>query len=333
MIYILRGIAASGKSTWAKEFKKKHSNTEIVGRDYIRLDLFGSPESVRDYWTNYEPEERQQTEDEITKIERTQICKALSLGKDVIVDDTHLRLRYTNMPVRVALDYKSDFKLVDFPIDPEIAIERDSKREMTVGEEVIRYQYESFKGSLLWNKKEMIESAQKLPTTHWIYPTFEIRKDLKCVPSNNNNPNAKPAIVTDIDGNIATRDLQKVTRDYFNPPIDSYLTDHPRKNIIQIVNSLKDSGYTNIILTGRFEKYRKATERWLKEHNVKYDFMLMRPDDDTRKDDEVKYEMLQILEDKYKIFMVTDDRPKVTQMYLEVGLDVLNSRRDVNDVF
>ena len=61
--------------------------------------------------------------------------------------------------------------------------------------------------------------------------------------------------------------------------------------------------------------------------------MLMRPDNDTRKDDEVKYEMLQILEDKYKIFMVTDDRPKVTQMYLEVGLDVLNSRRDVNDVF
>lgn len=334
-VYILRGIAASGKSTWAKKWKEKHpENTVIVGRDLIRLDILGSPEAVRDYWTNYTPEERFQTEGEITKIEEAQIHKALALGKDVIVDDTHLRLEYTTMPVRAALDYDAQFQLIDLDIDVEKAIERDKIREMTVGEEVIRQQFSSYQGSKqAWAESEMLTKALKLPKTTWIYPTFEIKKDLACVPNNNHNPNAKPAIITDIDGNIALRDLQKVTRDYFNPPVDSYLTDLPRENVIQIVNSLKDSGYTNIILTGRFEKYRQTTERWLQEHNVKYDFMLMRPDNDTRKDDEVKYEMLQSLEDKYKVYMVSDDRPKVTQMYLEVGLDVFNTRKDVNSVF
>lgn len=334
-VYILRGIAASGKSTWAKNWKEKYiENTVIVGRDLIRLDIMGSPEAVRDYWTNYTPEERFQTEEEITKIEEAQIHKALALGKDVVVDDTHLRLDYTTMPVRAALDYGASFQLVDFDIDVEKAIERDSIREMSVGEEVIRVQYKSYCDSKQsWAESEMLTRALKIPQTKWIYPTFEIKKDLKCVPENNDNPDAKSAIVTDIDGNIALRDLQKVTRNYFAPPADSYLTDRPRKNIIKIVNSLKDSGYTNIILTGRFEKYRQATEKWLKENGVKYDFMLMRPDGDTRKDDEVKYEMLQSLEDKYKIYIVSDDRPKVTQMYLEVGLDVFNTRKDINSVF
>lgn len=334
MIYILRGIAASGKSTWAKSWVARHKdNTVLVGRDYIRLEILGSAKEVKDYWKNYTPRERQQTEEEVTKIERSQILKAVAQGKDVVVDDTHLKLKYTTMPVRIALDYNQAFSLVNFDVDIEEAIRRDSQREMTVGEEVIRMQYETYRGSLNWGEEEMYQAAAKLPPTKWIYPNFEIRKDLKCVPRNNQNPNAKSAIITDIDGNIALRDLKKVTRDYYSPPVDAYLTDVPRENIIKVINSLKDSGYSNIILTGRHERYRKATEEWLKRHNVKYDFMLMRGDDDMRPDDKVKYEMLQSLEDKYKIYIVSDDRPKVTQMYLEVGLDVFNTRRDVNDVF
>ena len=173
-VYILRGIAASGKSTWAKNWKEKYiENTVIVGRDLIRLDIMGSPEAVRDYWTNYTPEERFQTEEEITKIEEAQIHKALALGKDVVVDDTHLRLDYTTMPVRAALDYGASFQLVDFDIDVEKAIERDSIREMSVGEEVIRVQYKSYCDSKQsWAESEMLTRALKIPQTKLIYPTF-----------------------------------------------------------------------------------------------------------------------------------------------------------------
>ena len=34
---ICRGIPACGKSTWAEEYARKHSDTKIVNRDTLRL--------------------------------------------------------------------------------------------------------------------------------------------------------------------------------------------------------------------------------------------------------------------------------------------------------
>lgn len=333
MIYILRGIAASGKSTWAKNYAAKHENTVIISRDAIRLELFGSAVEVKDYWSNLQPQDRTQIENQITLIERTRILKALALNKDVIVDNTHLKLSYTVIPVRAALDYNVPFILKTFQISPEEAIKRDSQREMSVGAEVINEQYKWLQRCLSWGTSEMLSRASKKSATTWIYPDFEVSKNLLCVPANNRNPLAKCAIITDIDGNIAERKLKKKTRSYYEPLSEEYLEDLPRKDLIKVINQLVYSGLTNIILTGRYERYRRVTEQWLKENNVDYHLLLMRPDNDSRPDHMIKYEMLKSLGDKYSIILVTDDRPKVTQMYNEVGLTTLNSRKDINVVF
>lgn len=37
-----------------------------------------------------------------------------------------------------------------------------------------------------------------------------------------------------------------------------------------------DNGYVPLIITGRHEKYREITHKWLKQNDIKYGYMLMR---------------------------------------------------------
>jgi len=85
-----------------------------------------------------------------------------------------------------------------------------------------------------------------------------------------------------------------------------------------------------IILTGRPEKYRAATQQWLDESNLSIfcDEILMRSDDDWRPDYEMK---INALEKKFgskekvleNVWMVIDDRDSVVEGLRNYGLTVL----------
>jgi predicted kinase len=139
ILLILQGIPGSGKSTFARDFIKTHSEEWIiVNRDSIR-DMLGN------YWVP-------SREKLVTQIEEFNICMSLSNGYNVIVDATNLNLKTISKLESIAKRYSIDtipkkeiiVEYKFFEVDLQIAIERDKKRERSVGEEVIKGFYNRY---------------------------------------------------------------------------------------------------------------------------------------------------------------------------------------------
>lgn len=80
-----------------------------------------------------------------------------------------------------------------------------------------------------------------------------------------------------------------------------------------------------VLLTGRPEKEREATEAWLNKHDLQWDNLLMRPEKDNRKDFIVKKE---VFEKAYPgrtkdVICAFEDRLHVAEMWRELGIPVL----------
>jgi predicted kinase len=128
-IFITKGLPASGKSTWAKKKCMEYPNTVIINRDSIRTMLKGEYKNFP-FGSSMEKL--------VTDLERYTVNNALGRGYNVIIDATNFRL-----PLQwiVSLCSYHDCRVeeVDFTdVSVEECIERDSKREFPVGEEVIR---------------------------------------------------------------------------------------------------------------------------------------------------------------------------------------------------
>jgi len=86
-----------------------------------------------------------------------------------------------------------------------------------------------------------------------------------------------------------------------------------------------------IIFSGRDGKYKEETELWLEEHNIEYDELHMREEDDSRKDSIIKKELYEEhVKGKYRVLGIFDDRPQVRRMWIEEGLFVFSCYQDPN---
>lgn len=119
----LQGIPGSGKSTFAREFIKGKKDWVIVCKDDIR-NMFG------DYWV---PER----EKLVAITEENLIDEALYNNYNVIVDATNINPKTLKKLEILAKASKAEFTIKRFDIDLETAIERDKKRDRTVGSKVI----------------------------------------------------------------------------------------------------------------------------------------------------------------------------------------------------
>jgi phosphoglycolate phosphatase-like HAD superfamily hydrolase len=64
--------------------------------------------------------------------------------------------------------------------------------------------------------------------------------------------------------------------------------DKPIPETVALVNSLHDSGWSVIGLTGRPERFRQMTLKWLIDYNIMLDHVIMRANDDYRTTAEFK---------------------------------------------
>ncbi|MBJ8343960.1 polynucleotide kinase [Antrihabitans sp. YC2-6] len=80
-----------------------------------------------------------------------------------------------------------------------------------------------------------------------------------------------------------------------------------------------------VLMSGRDDVCRPETEAWLTKNGVEYEFLLMRPAGDTRKDSVIKRELYeQHVKGKYNVRLVLDDRNQVVDMWRnELGLRCL----------
>lgn len=137
-VILMRGLPASGKSTYAKQLVDSAPNTyKRINRDDLRM-MFDNG-----YTSNG-------NEKFVKKVRDILIVKALEEGKSVVVDDTNLSERNFSRISQLVSDYNKqhnqnvqvEVKEFDTPVNE--CIERDAQREKPVGEKVIRQMHRQF---------------------------------------------------------------------------------------------------------------------------------------------------------------------------------------------
>lgn len=273
-IWFLKGLPASGKSSWA--LANCNKTTMRLNNDVFR-SMMGVPEYNRDMETS------------VGAGIRAAGMHALSLGFNIIIDNTNLGAKHKNFWVAYAEQHGHSMieKFFDTPLDE--CIQRDSTRMdgQKVGAERITDMYYTYLAP--FTKCTVVEYLEQ-------------------------NPELPQAIIVDIDGTLA------FMKD--RGPFDDSLvhTDLPNKPVIKLVNDLYYEAIVNeiLIVSGRQStpECREATETWL---NLNLDVpwkLFMRPAGDTRKDSVVKKEIFDThIRDKYYVSFVLDDRNQVVDMW------------------
>lgn len=136
-IILCRGIQGSGKTTWAKQWVLEDPEHRVrFNNDDIR-NMLGK------YWVP-------SREHLVSDIKKDFMVSAMEFGYDIVVDNMNFNpkeIEYYENLVDSTLGYMNCYSLQykDFFIPLEVCIERDSKRENPIGEEVIRKTYERYK--------------------------------------------------------------------------------------------------------------------------------------------------------------------------------------------
>lgn len=303
LMSIYRGMPGCGKSTDALKAQKaaqwRGQLAVIVERDIIRREL--DPGRTRWYTGEFE--------DEVTSLQRRRINAAFVLGADVLVPDTNLPSASVKSLMRLAVNAGAEVQVVDmrnpeqFPL--ELLLKRDRERHPSkqVGEEFLRARYERF-----IQRKELTNPTLPEATEELVVEPYE-------------QPESDTvAWIFDIDGTLAIMGERH--------PHDGHLVylDSVNKDVRLALHNKMDLGHHIYIVTGRDEKYREVTEKWLKDNNVPYDGLYMRPtepDDQPKTEDSVvKHSLfnLHLREKGHRIAGVYDDRHRVLRMWRKLGL-------------
>lgn len=94
-------------------------------------------------------------------------------------------------------------------------------------------------------------------------------------------------------------------------------------NVVNLLNTLKNTGYKIILVTGRPESSRDLTIKWLKDKaylDVSDIEMYMREDGDHRPDYVIKKEIYNKYLKDIKIYGVFEDRKQCVDMWRSLGL-------------
>lgn len=143
-ILMLKGLPASGKSTYAKELVSKNHNWVRVNKDDLRAMMNNGEFSGK-------------LEKQVVKTEREIAENALKIGKSVVIDDTNFNPTHEEYFRQLAKSYKAEFDVEFFNTPLEICMIRDNERSNGVGETVIRKMYNQYlkpkPAAYEWNEK------------------------------------------------------------------------------------------------------------------------------------------------------------------------------------
>ena len=292
-LMVLIGISGSGKSTFAKRIYNSNYKTHlIVNRDKIRELLFGyTEETIGDY---YDRHDLFKCEKEVTKYEDIIIKQGLQDKKTVIVDATHLRMKYLNRfkNFNVQVDY------VPLDVDLKTCQERAQNRTRKVAPQIVEKQYKDFK-----NLYKYTDFQSYIPTS---------KNDDRFVSS----PDKEDCVIFDIDGTLAKIidrspfDWSRVEEDDLNMPVYKAYLAH------------KALGNKIVICTGRDGVCSPQTKNWLSAYEIEYDEFHIREEGDMRKDWIIKEECWSDIASRYNIVCIYDDRDQVVNHARSLGIAV-----------
>jgi hydroxymethylpyrimidine pyrophosphatase-like HAD family hydrolase len=95
-------------------------------------------------------------------------------------------------------------------------------------------------------------------------------------------------------------------------------------DIIWLAQNFYEQGHTIVICSGRGAENKDVTVKWLDDNDIKFHGLYMRPIHDSRRDDIIKFELLEEIRKDYgEPFMVFDDRDQVVNMWRQNGIRCL----------
>ncbi len=297
-IILTVGAPASGKSTWAKaEVAKDPTNWVRINNDDIRAMTNGSVYSA-DY------------EKLITETRNFLIKEAIKRNKNIIIDNVNANKRHFEDVCRIAKESNRDVQVFEkaFYVDLEELLARDAKREgkAKVGEAVVKKWFKELGGT----QHKFYNPRTEIFTSH-------DRSLSTFVPGPAWIDGLPEAVLCDLDGTLALihgRSPYDAT--------DCDIKDLPNWPVIKTVLAHYENGRRIIFCSGREDKYRPETVRFIEKYCAGMSYTLhMRKTDDFRKDAIIKEEIYEAqIEGKYNVLCVLDDRDQVVQFWRSKGL-------------
>lgn len=284
-LIMCQGLPGSGKSTWAKAYVTEHPDESWI---IVNKDDIRD-ELSKQGWVWSRDGEKQQ----VIPARDAMIEGALKNGANVISSDTNFGGGHEQRLKQLADEFGADFQIRVFNTPFVECVRRDLQRGpgKRVGEQVIRSMAEKYMPHLVGKKHAIVEWEPGLPN----------------------------ALICDLDGTIAIHvdrnpyDCEKCGSDKVNPPI------------LTIINTYYNHLHYKILyVSGRDEKCRAASEKWLIDNNCPPGLLLMRPGGDIRKDVVIKGELFeQYIRGQFNVDFVLDDRDQVVKFWREIGLTCL----------
>jgi len=213
-IIFLKGLPASGKSSWAKQYIKENSNVKIVNKDQLRAMLDCS------VWSK-------DNERYIVELRDHIISSSLVRGYSVIVDDTNFAKEHEGNIRQIAAMHEAfygehvEFEEKFFDVDVDECVRRDAQRT----------------GSAHVGKKVIYDMHRRYLAKKFV-PVAK-------------NPKLPNAIICDLDGTLALtgdRDIydgSKVHLDIVNEPVKRILERYADTHYI-IICSGRSGEYRDI---------------------------------------------------------------------------------------
>ncbi|WP_448822764.1 phosphatase domain-containing protein [Capnocytophaga sp.] len=284
-LLILVGAPGSGKSTFARYFLRTEDNWIRVNRDDFRLMQFGDSLMIPFY------------EERISKMVEASVLTLLKSDTNVIIDATNTSLRTIEDMIHTYTEYADiSFKVFDLPVD-ELVKRCDKRYEETgkfISKSVVERNVANLKHTL--EKFDFAPIPRKVQVATTSYATQD--------------KNLPKAVICDLDGTLSLLN----GRDPYNAATcDNDLLNEP---VAAALKMAKQQGYQVILLSGREDKFREPTMRFLDKHQIGYDLLLMRTSNDFRKDNIIKRELFEgEIQGKYFVEFLLDDRNQVVDMW------------------
>lgn len=307
-ILILQGIPASGKSTFAQQYKFPNDNlTIIIERDIIRETLFDCTRSEYKYTKSREKA--------VTDKQREHISIALKKGYNIIISDTNLNRKnlgslkgyINNQASLLKVTTNITTRILDVPLAD--CMKRNQKRQHTVPESVL------------------IRMQQDLRKIQGKY-----------VHDHTNPDNLPECILVDIDGTVA--DMAGKRHPFEWGKVGG---DLPKKHIVNVVTLLMEKWLAEfgedepevIFMSGRDSICRHETFDWLYQNIPPVGMqtkLLMRPEGDSRPDTIIKEELFDLfIKNHYHVTLVIDDRKCMVQHWQSMGFNVMDVGNGISD--
>lgn len=282
-VIILRGLPASGKSTFARKLLDENPGAyKRLNKDELRMMLDNNHHTSHN-------------EKFIEKVRDVMLVEALLDGKHVIVDDTNLSdrpvERIKNVVRKFNIDHNQQVQIEinEMNVSLEKCLERDKSRDKKVGDNVI----------IKMHRQHILKANHSDSKYNKKYPTYRTQ-----------DPSLPKAIICDLDGTLCLMNGRS--------PFDASRCEEDLPNIpvVNMVKNYQQLSYKIILASGREDTFKPQTLLWLEKYEVSYELLIMRKAGDFRKDAIIKKEIFtNHIEGKYFVELVLDDRNQVVDLW------------------